>query len=496
MALSGLWSRLTGGIFGVGVGVAAADAMTPVIEPARQTAWENNPFKVLDVGTLAELVAQGLIDQPTAEGEALRDGYAAFRTDGVVQSKLTVPGVGDLLRMLNRGTVNTGNLSHAFRKQKLEPMWDTALTDLQNVYLSPDILAVMLQRSVIPNQGQLPGVSPAGPGNVPRFPQVSIDAYAMAKTFGWDQQQLDAQSRIQGLPPGMDLVARGVFRNIFTQGDFELAAEQSNRRVEWAPLEFDVYRQIPTAHDFIEGYLRGWITKQQMYAGTALHGMSQADSDLIYDISGRPLDIHQVTTGLARGGKYGGYYQGVPSPYLEAMQQSNVRPEWGNIAYANRYSYPSAFVLRSLAQAGDIGNTAAVQQVLEEIGWNPTFAQTVAASWTGGATGADPHVAKAATQLWSTVHASYKAEESIASDVTPALNLLGIPAAAQQQIFAYWDAERALIRKQLSPSQIAKAVKEGVVNPATGAAWTTQEGMQALAARGFSPQEAQTLLEL
>src|SRR5207245_381253 len=131
----------------------------------------------------------------------------------------------------------------------------------------------------------------AAAGKVPHFPEVQIDAYASALAHGFDNDQLDALARIQGLPPGMDLVARMVFRKILDRSDFTLAAEQANRRVEWADFEFEGYRQIPTADQFVEAHLRGWITQAEMYAGTARHGMSESDTDVEYRIHRRPLGI-------------------------------------------------------------------------------------------------------------------------------------------------------------------------------------------------------------
>ena len=62
-------------------------------------------------------------------------------------------------------------------------------------------------------------------------------------------------------------------------------------------------------------------------------------------------------------------------------------------------------------------------------------------------------------------------------------------------MLALWGEERALIRKQLSPAQVKKAVKEAVPNPATGAPWTVADGLTALLARGYSQADATTLLE-
>jgi hypothetical protein len=67
----------------------------------------------------------------------------------------------------------------------------------------------------------------------------------------------------------------------------------------------------------------------------------------------------------------------VPEPFRSDIQRSNIREEFAEIVYAARYSYPSPFVLRSLAEAGDLGDAAAVEQILLEVGWKPSLAASV-----------------------------------------------------------------------------------------------------------------------
>lgn len=456
--MSNFLSELGGLTEGVGAealafaaGFAAARALEPAAVTISQDAWNAAPVRRIPPGIAAAVAAENIGTYTDMESEASYDGWDASRFAYLYHVNLIAPGTGELLQMLRRGTINSGNFTHGLRKNKLEPMWDDAITELQNVYLDPAILAVMLQRNVIPDQGQLPGVTLDTTGNVPRFPQVPIDAYAMAAKFGWSQDQLDAQTRIQGLPPGMDLVARMVFRNILQRGDFNLAAEQSNRRVEWADFEFDGYREIPTARDFIEGYLRGWISQQAMYDGTGLHGMSQANTDLIYDISGRPIPLHQITTGLARGGTYPSTYDDVPEPYQKSLRESNIRPEWASLDYANRYTYPSGFQIKSEAP---IMGEALTEQTLLKVGWDPELAKFFATHWaagTGAASGADPHVTKAQTQLWTTIHTLHKKGEITDAQATAALPSAGVDTAAIPDILAIWDVESTLVNGGTPP---------------------------------------------
>src|SRR6185437_13619886 len=215
-----------------------------------------------------------------------------------------------------------------------------------------------------------------------------------------------------------------------------------------------------------------------------------------FELLGRPLNVHEVTTGLARGGTFGGDYSTVPQPYQDAIRRSAIRPEYASLAYHNRYTYPSAFVLRSLAQAGDLGGQAEVATVLEEIGWAPSFATQVSTAWTSGSTGTatDPHISKAQTQVWTATHKAYV--DSLISDATAttALDSAGVAAATVPAILALWRAERALIRSSLSAAQIKKAWFEQIPDPALGRPWTEAEAVTRLQELGYTTDDARILL--
>jgi hypothetical protein len=88
------------------------------------------------------------------------------------------------------------------------------------------------------------------------------------------------------------------------------------------------------------------------------------------------------------------------------------------------------------------------------------------------------------------------AEETDDATATTTLGTLGVAAGAIPEVLALWQAERALIRKQLTPAQVKKAYRGAVVNPDTGTAWTRDDAMAALLDRGYSSSDATTFLEL
>jgi hypothetical protein len=482
-------------ILGVGVGAATSAALAPAIEVPKQQAWAGAPNRILDVGTLARLVAQGGIDLSAAAAEAKREGYADDKLDALVYLEQTAPGSGEALALWRLGLVSDALFEHALTKAGLDPRFAAAIIERKTAEpLGLGDIAYGIVRGILPAPAWVPVAPPTTGDKVPRFPVVDIDPVRLAERVGFDEEALKIMVGRSGLSMAPGMAAQALFRDIIGPNDYLLAISEGDLRTEWADALKDVSRAIPTPGEAVEGYLRGWITQPEQYAQTARHGMSKADTDLLFKIKGRPANIHQITTGLARGGVYPSTYEDVPEPYRKSLQESDVRPEWASIEYANRFTYPSAFVMRALAEAGDLGDTAAVAQLLEEIGWKPSLAAKVAAKWAPAGTTSDPHIGKARTQLWTATHSSYVKGEIGTADATAALTTAGVDPGSVTAVLAVWDAERSLIRKQLSVSQIQKAVKTGLVNPATGAVWTITDGEAAVRERGYDQADAHTII--
>jgi hypothetical protein len=292
------------------------------------------------------------------------------------------------------------------------------------------------------------------------------------------------------LPAGSPLATYAPYLN---DDDFLLAISEGDLRTEWGAAVKETARQILTAHDYAELQLRGFLTEDQRRTLTKQHGMRDFDSDLLYDVLGRSISVHQIVTGKARLAEWGPGPDGVPADFLAALERSNLRP--GYYDWANRYNLPSAFVIRALLKDGAITQDRGAT-LLQYSGWPPDLATEVAAAYAPASTAvADPHVTKAENQLWATTHKSYVGEMIDDTTATAALTAAGVSAAAVTPVLTVWGEERSLIRKQLTPAQIAKAVKTGATNPATNVAWSIADAHQALLNRGYDANDATTLLE-
>jgi hypothetical protein len=298
-----------------------------------------------------------------------------------------------------------------------------------------------------------------------------------------------------GLSLAPILATQALFRGALTDNDWLLAIAEGDLRTEWDETLKAAARQILTAGEYAELQLRGYYDRTTRLTHTRKHGMSDADSDLLYDVQGRGLSLHGAFISERRGGVFNGPTDQIPDWAMFQLQRGNLRPEVYNLAWAGRETYPSAFVLRSLLQGGVI-TAAQGEQYFLHLGWPAELSKQVADHY-GAATvtAADPHVTKAQNQLWTTLHRSYVAGDTDTQTATATLSTLGVPASSSAGVLALWDAERALIRKEITPTQLKKAYKGVVTNPETGQPWTRDEVVAELVSRGYSLADANTFLD-
>ena len=447
-------------LLGIAAGGAASAAFEPALEIPRQQAWAAAPHRVLEPELLARLVAQGGVTLGTAETLATHSGYSKANLDALVYLAQSPPGEAELLFLWRLGVIDEATWRQGLVKLGRRPDWIDRIAQTFSVPLTAAEAAVAIHHNVIPNQGQLPGLDLQTTGKVLRFPQVPIDAYKSAEAYGVGNDQLDAITRVLGLPPGLDTVARGVFRGILDRGDFTLAALQSNRRTEWQAFEFEIYRQIPTAEQFVEAHLRGWITQAEMYAGTALHGMSQADTDLEYQIHRRPITVRQITQAQAWGGQFQPQAGELTDPYEASVHQANLGPEWYDLAKALKHTYSVPFWWRSMVADGAI-DAGEAKTILLRLGNPPDFADKAVAHFTGSGAGGTKALTKA--ELLTEYEGGYITQ----AEYQTALETLGYTGTALALELALGDARQARAWREKVVEAIHKAYLEHEIDDTT-----------------------------
>lgn len=485
MAL-GVWTRLQSLMFGGAIGAAASEAMAPPLEPARQHAWLRNPNKILSAREYAQLVAQALVNIGDVSELAARNGFDAVKLANLIELELVAIPYAEALELWRRGKIDKDAVYHALAKGQVDQRYWEPLLDLYFDRLDPAVIAVAIQRGIMADPGFLPVAPPSGEGKVPAFPVSPLDPIEEAKASGIGSDRLFVETAIVGNPASPDLAARLVFRGIIDKVDYARAIAEGNTRNEWGDPIFEGFRQILTADNYVAARLRAWIDDEQLHAGAALHGMTPDDADLLLLIHGRPLSWHQVWIGLQRGGIYDGPTGHIDPPFLKALQESDIRPEWYNLAWAQRYSYPSAFVTRALAKGGEI-DYAETLQILTFEGWEPELAKKVATSWTGGtSTAASTPTKSYTTAAVKAISNDYVLAELTQEEAAADLTKLGVDAAGQKALFEIWDVLKKTKLKTLTDAQLRTAYRKGALDEATVLA--------RLEALGLSPADAQLYL--
>ena len=504
-----VWSRLTSFFAGGAVARASSDAVSPVLEPVRQHAWQRNPLRVLDANQAAQLVASAGWKITDAEDEASRNGYGASRVAALVYLAQVAPGVAEALTLYRREQIDRTQLEHAYAKAKIERQYWDAITVTAEALLSPDQVANAIQQGHLANDGVLPEVggpltipvdyteplAPDGqpPTDVP-LTQIPLDGVKDAAGAGIDFERLQVLANLAGLPPGPEALLTMWNRGYLTEEAVNAGIREGHMKTKWLDAFKRLRWFVLSPQDAASARLRTWIDADESYAIGAMHGATKEQMDLLFLNRGRPASPTQMWRAWAR--KVVGP-RGVPvefEDHAKAIAISDIRPEYAEMLWGIRFNYPSLFQLNRLVAAGVVdADTAAVWA--EYNLYAPEVVDALRAAWaTAAPKSADPHVTKAQTHVWNATHASYIAEKSTADDVRQRLTLIGTPAAAQADVLALWDSERALIRAELSPTQIVKAYTGKVTNPATGTAWTYDEAKAALLARGYNSDDAETLL--
>jgi len=426
-------------------GLAIAPVLHPIVKTLENEAWRLDPTSPLNPDAVAALVAQGAVVLDTGASEANLTGTSAARFGHLVTLAFRAPTYGEAQDLRRRNKITDDQLRHSFAKAQIETQYWDALADLVDERLSAQAVALGIIRSMIADPGFFPVQLDTAGGKVPAYPVSNIDAITEAAASGFDQERLRVMVGSIGRPPGPVEGAHALFRGLIEQPDFNRLILESDTRPEWAEVFRDVAREILTASQYAELELRGFLTTAQRRTQTQKHGMSDADSDLLYNVLGRSIPEHQIVTGEARGGVFEGPIDTIPKAFLQSLQRGNLRPEYYNLAYANRYSYPSAFVLRSLATSGEI-TEAEAETLLLQIGWPPELAKTVSASWapTGAAAKVNPWVKAQQTRLVTAMHKAFVKTGVSRAQLEPFLDSIVTSAADKDEIFRLWGNERAV----------------------------------------------------
>jgi hypothetical protein len=443
-------------------GLATAPVLAPAVEELKNQAWRTHPSKALDAGEAAEIVAEDVQLRDWGANEASAHGIDGGRFDALLGAVLNAPGMGELLQARRRGLVSDATFRHGLRKAKLETLWDAAIVGLLDVLLSPADLA----NAVV--QGHMPQAAAA----------------AEALLQGYSADRFDVLVENTGLPPGPETLEAWWRRGIISQAEFETGIREGHTKTKYIPF-YEAARVPVLAPSTYAGLrLRGWISAQESYAGGALSGYTPEMMDDLFLNSGRPATAHQIHIGYARGAKLAGVANEEAAIH-KAVAQSNIRPEYGDLIYAGRDTYPPLFQLSRLVSSQAITADVAAEWA-KKGGMADEVVAVLHTFWAGTAPGVakpDSHVGKAQTQLWTATHRSYIIDKITRAQADAALGHLIPDAGVRNAVLDTWDVEKGVTVKPLTKSQIKKAYTENVITIDDATTRLEEQGLEEADAR-------------
>lgn len=498
-------------------GVAIGPVLGPPVQALKNTVWSSYPDMPVPFGILAEGVAQGQIDPTQAQTWAGHQGFGPTQFKAMVDAANTGPGSGYAFELWRRGEIDEAGFRRALLRLGIEQEWINDLVKLHDTLLSSPELAMMQQQGFVD--------------------AARADAEGALQGVTSERQQLRFEAA--GLPPGVAEGLAMLRRGIEDDAGFGQIVREGHTKTKYIPQLLQLRYQVLSHLQYVEARVRGWIDNSGMYAGGALTGYQPADLDLLHKTHGRPLSWHQVWIGLQRGGKIldpianiTPASTGIDPTFFKALQQSDIQQQWYDLAWAQRYTYPAAFVLRAMAKAGDL-DAATLAETLKFIGWEPSFITKAVSAWTTtGTTTAtqkkqtlshltEEYLSGALTQAQFTTIltgmgytatqaadeialAEFTATKAVRTKATTAIGKrfialqlteaeartelagLGWPQGAVDKYIAGWNAERDAEGTTLTQAQVVKAYKKGTLLQA--------DALARLEVLGVAAADAQILL--
>lgn len=456
------------------LGNAAAPAIRPFAQSLENDAWAAHQVAPPTIYTMAPAAARGKVPVSDVQTWAHFQGFSDNVLNAVMAGSLVGPDLADLFSMWRRGFIGQTEFETGLTTLGVQQLWWPHLEQLFRTHLTPAEAANARQQQFIDQATQ----------------------EATAALYGLTTADADIQFELAGLPPGVETGLQMWRRGIIDQATFDKIVAEGHTKTKYTSALEQLQRQLLSPATAVRAHLKGHIDVNEMHSRGAEWGYDAADMDLWYQAEGRPATAHQIHIGYMRGASLPGAASERDAIDI-SVAQSDIRPEYADLIFAGRDTYPSLFQLNRLVTANAITAATAADWATKS-GVNAEVVKVLETYWQGlgGGTVADAHVTKANTQLWTTLHKAFLGGVATPAEVQQGMTLLGVPQASVQAILDRWTFEQGIERRRLTPAQVKKALGEQVTNPATGAAWTQDEAVAYLVELGFSVNDANTFLEI
>lgn len=485
MALS-IWSRVSGALVGLVAARTAADATQPIFELVEQQGWDANPNRVLDVSTLAALVAQAVTDAGDATDEARRSGYEANRLQALIQLALRAPDLATLDAMRRRRAISHEQFIHGLRKAGLEPQYDDAALALLEV-LPPytDTIRMAVREVFSPEQRAALDLDA-------EFPAAFLSA---GRALGLSEESVRNLWAAHWELPSYTQATEMLFRGEIEQDDFRALLRAQDYAPRWrGPLEA-IARRIPTPTDFLRLSRRGVYTPAERtrfelddefpepFADKmALHGMVRQDALDLWAGGWRLPSAGQLYRMLWR--------HEIDEATLAVGLRALDYPKFWRQRLANTARpIPPRVAISTMLRRGVIA-AAEGHELFMQLGYTDDHADklvAIALPEAAGAVDESTWIGRARSRLFSDAWNDYTDGNADADEFRVMLSAVGAPDAELDRIVSLAETARQRTRRDLTQAQMVKLYKKSI--------WTRERAQAGLEDLGMTPGDATDLLE-
>lgn len=497
--LKAVGGLLTGAVAGT-IGTFLSNQLAPLL----YAAIRSEPFLNLDPGTLAGMVAAGVMSDADGANRTAEQGINNAQFERLVLLAQSPPGAVQLGDLVNRGQMSEAEALSWLERQAVPAPVRGRLLGLREALLPPDLAALAVLRGVISE----------------------AEGAAISARSGVSAADFRIIIEDTGEPLGLEQLQEARRRNFIDTPRLVRGILQSRVRNEWVDVAEKLAFSPASTADAVQAVVQGHLPFARGEEISLENGLEPGNFQWMYDTAGEPLSRTELEELFNRGEideatvKQGLRESRLKNKYVDDAFRLHVRlPEPRQIVSALTHgAITKADAMALLRQQGFSAATAAILiaegsnarvtahhgLTLAEIRalYTDRLAPAGQAETWLIALGYDSADARRLFSLWDflahaglvrqavgVVRAKFVTRHIDEQKAVLELDQLGIPADARDRYLRVWKLEQQTQTRLLSEAQIVKAVKLKLKG--TSEAW----GLTRLVELGYDASDALLLLQ-
>jgi len=483
---TGQLSALAGtGLQASGLLSSIATIMNNELAPAVYDTVRSNPHMLPDIGTIAQMIASQRTDAATGVDAIAAQGIDNGWAENLVSLATQFPAVADGLDMLRRGIITSDQFSQwcVFNSIPIDIVAYYLQTVNGPISVADAALAV-LRGDITQDQG-----------------------VAIAAQNGYSAESFGILLQNTGEPPGLEQLLEGYRRGFIDEATLEKGILQSRYRDEWIPLLEQLRYEPMSVADAVNATVQNQLDESDAATYAQQNGLDPTAFPILLATAGEPLSRTEMEQLYNRG-------LVDEDDVIQALRESRLKNKYNDLAFelhtklldisaisaalrvgvitedqavakAMEYGYSqedatiavSAGINSRILDARDkvvssvvtltedgVMSPSDAQQVISSVGYTQDQSQFIIEA-------ANFHLqAKYLASAVTAVRSHYIAHHITQNQASGALDNLGVPASQRDYMLSVWAIEYAANVQAPSGTQIAKAVENGVITAAQGAA--------------------------